>query len=71
VRAARHLAFVVGKAHGRQRWTIGPGPTGWRCSTPTGAAPSTRLWLWESVVSLAGRHEAGYLDHCRHYALAA
>jgi uncharacterized protein (DUF2252 family) len=28
-------------------------------------------WLWESVVSLAGRHEAGYLDHCRHYALAA
>jgi uncharacterized protein (DUF2252 family) len=31
-------------------------------------APS---WLWESVVSLAGSHEAGYLEHCRRYALAA
>lgn len=28
-------------------------------------------WLWESVVSLAGSHETGYLDHCRRYALAA
>jgi uncharacterized protein (DUF2252 family) len=28
-------------------------------------------WLWDSVVSLAGSHEAGYLEHCRRYALAA
>jgi len=34
-------------------------------------ALDTPTWLWESVVSLAGRHEAGYLDHCRRYALAA
>jgi len=30
-------------------------------------APS---WLWDSVVTLAGRHEMGYLEHCRRYALA-
>ena len=28
-------------------------------------------WLWESVVSLAGSHEVGYLEHCRRYAMAA
>ena len=28
-------------------------------------APS---WLWSSVVELAGRHEVGYLRHCRRYA---
>lgn len=32
-----------------------------------GEAPS---WLWESVVELAARHEVGYLEHCRRYALA-
>lgn len=26
-------------------------------------------WLRKSVVSLAGSHEAGYLDHWRHYAM--
>jgi uncharacterized protein (DUF2252 family) len=31
------------------------------------AAPS---WLWKSVVDLSGTHEAGYLEHCRAYALA-
>jgi uncharacterized protein (DUF2252 family) len=30
-------------------------------------APS---WLWTSVVELIALHEAAYLDHCRHYALA-
>jgi len=29
-------------------------------------APS---WLWTSVVQLVGRHEQGYLNHCRRYAL--
>jgi hypothetical protein len=29
----------------------------------------TPSWLWESMVSLAGSHEAGDLDHCRRYAL--
>jgi uncharacterized protein (DUF2252 family) len=27
-------------------------------------------WLWQSIVSLAGSHEAGYLEHCRRYAMA-
>jgi uncharacterized protein (DUF2252 family) len=27
-------------------------------------------WLWSSVVELASAHEAGYLEHCREYALA-
>jgi uncharacterized protein (DUF2252 family) len=27
-------------------------------------------WLWRSVVQLAARHEAGYLEHCRRYALS-
>ncbi|MFS0851483.1 DUF2252 family protein [Novosphingobium panipatense] len=68
---ARYLAFVVGKAHGgqmddatRTAW-LAMLDTAQRCLSDT---PS---WLWESVVSLAGSHEAGYLDHCRRYALAA
>lgn len=71
VKAARYLAFVVGKGHARQmdRATRAE----WEAVLETDRrgmidAPS---WLWESVVSLAGSHEAGYLDHCRRYALAA
>lgn len=71
VLAARYLAYVVGKAHARQldaaarkAWHAelsaqGPGDL---------EAPS---WLWRAVVDLSARHEAGYLDHCRRYALAA
>lgn len=71
VAAAAYLAFVVGVAHARQlddaqRLT-------WR-HTLMGRregdldAPS---WLWRSVVDLAGTHEAGYLEHCRKYAVGA
>jgi uncharacterized protein (DUF2252 family) len=71
VMAARYLAFVVGKAHARQMDAASR--TEWLSVLDTDRrgqidAPS---WLWESVVSLAGSHEAGYLDHCRRYALAA
>jgi uncharacterized protein (DUF2252 family) len=31
-------------------------------------APS---WLWSSVVDLMASHEAGYLEHCRKFALGA
>ncbi|MEK9212124.1 DUF2252 family protein [Sphingomonas sp. 2378] len=71
VKAARHLAFVVGKAHARQM------DDRTRCDwletleADRRGALDTPSWLWESVVSLAGSHEAGYLDHCRRYALAA
>jgi uncharacterized protein (DUF2252 family) len=70
VTAAHYLAFVVGKAHARQlgaderrAWRAELGRSRTQIDAPS--------WLWDSVVELAGRHEAGYLDHCRRYALAA
>ena len=68
VRAAHYLAYVVGKAHGRQMEA--GARSAWRAEvTKKGAtdegAPS---WLWSSVVELAGRHEVGYLQHCLRYA---
>ncbi|NIJ08210.1 uncharacterized protein (DUF2252 family) [Sphingomonas vulcanisoli] len=70
-KAAHYLAFVVGKAHARQMdegvrqdWSaVLEADRRGQIDAPT--------WLWESVVSLAGAHESGYLDHCRRYALAA
>jgi uncharacterized protein (DUF2252 family) len=70
MKAARFLAMVVGKAHARQM-----GKTerrAWlselrRSRTKSLDAPS---WLWKSIVELVSSHEAGYLEHCRRYALA-
>jgi uncharacterized protein (DUF2252 family) len=65
--AARFLAAVVGKAHGRQmepamrdKWSEMI-----RHKSKNLAAPS---WLWSSVVELIAAHEIAYLDHCRTYA---
>ena len=72
IEAARYLAYVVGIAHARQmdmetrkRWHAEL-----RQRRPDAKidAPS---WLWDSVVSLAAAHEAGYLEFCRTYALDA
>jgi uncharacterized protein (DUF2252 family) len=69
-KAARYLAHVVGNAHARQ---MDDGVrSDWLHVLRKGRfsgldAPS---WLWRSVVELAARHEAGYLEHCRVYALA-
>ena len=67
--AARFLAMVVGKAHGRQmdvetrkRWLAELS----RNRSKSLDAPS---WLWTSVVELVSSHEAAYLDHCRLYAM--
>lgn len=71
VKAARYLAYVVGVAHARQ---MGPDERrSWRGALASRLrteieAPS---WLWDSVVDLTATHEAGYLEHCRLYALAA
>jgi uncharacterized protein (DUF2252 family) len=70
VRAARYLAFVVGRAHARQMDNSVRAE--WRRvlldhRSTSIEAPS---WLWDAVVDLAGSHERGYLDHCRRYALA-
>lgn len=67
--AARYLAYVVGRAHGRQmdeatrhEWA---GELGrWRLG-----ALDAPHWLWSTVVRLLARHEEGYLEHCRRYAL--
>jgi uncharacterized protein (DUF2252 family) len=66
--AARFLAMVVGKAHGRQmdietrkKWHAELD----RNRSKSLDAPS---WLWMSVVELISSHEAAYLEHCRTYA---
>lgn len=67
-KTASFLAGVIGKAHARQMDQATR--KGWsseleRQRSKTLDAPS---WLWSSVVSLIGRHEIAYLEHCRKYA---
>lgn len=71
VGAARYLAYVVGRAHARQ--LDEDARSAWRAELKRGHAGDLDApgWLWESVVALAARHEAGYLEHCRRYALQA
>ncbi|WP_420139463.1 DUF2252 family protein [Sphingomonas sp.] len=71
VKAARYLASVVGKAHGRQ--IDGAARAEWRRQLldHRGADIEAPSWLWQSVVDLSGTHESGYLEHCRRYALRA
>ena len=69
VEAARYLAYVVGRAHARQM--DGDTRSQWRNELKQQHAGDLDApgWLWSSVVALAARHEAGYLEHCRTYAL--
>ncbi len=66
--AARYLAFVVGRAHGRQM--SHDVRLAWHHDLqdrPSDLdAPS---WLWRAVVGLIVKHEEAYLEHCRRYAL--
>jgi uncharacterized protein (DUF2252 family) len=69
--AARFLATVVGKAHGRQmnvttrkKWLA-------ELARPRSKTLDAPSWLWTSVVELVARHEAAYLEHCRTYAMQA
>ena len=71
MKAARFLAMVVGKAHARQMDAVQR--RAWlselrRAKSKSLDAPS---WLWKSIVELVSSHEAGYLEHCRRYALAS
>ena len=66
---ARALADVVGQAHARQMdrgqrldWSRKLAPR-------RGDALDAPSWLWASIVELVASHEAGYLEHCRRYAL--
>ena len=70
VKAARYLAHIVGKAHARQMDSVAR--TEWRKTLleHRGTNIEAPSWLWESVVDLSASHEAGYLEHCRRYALS-
>jgi uncharacterized protein (DUF2252 family) len=69
IRMARYLAYVVGTGHARQ---MDDGTRkSWRheLKFSRGKTRTTPGWLWGSVVQLVANHEAGYLEHCRKYAL--
>ena len=65
VSAARYLAAVVGKAHGRQMST--DDRTQWAADVVGRypADPTEASWLWTTVVAMLTRHEGAYLEHCR------
>lgn len=69
IRMSSYLAYVVGCAHARQ---MDDGTRkSWRNELKLTRSKSlaSPAWLWKSVVQLMASHEAGYLDHCRKYAL--
>ena len=70
VKAARYLAYVVGKAHARQMDS--EKRTAWRkrLLDHRNADIEAPSWLWDGIVDLSGSHESGYLQHCRRYALS-
>ncbi len=67
--AAHFLAMAVGNAHARQMDEASR--TRWRKELKTNRTKSLDApsWLWTSIVELMVRHEAGYLEHCRRYAM--
>ena len=69
IRIASYLAYVVGCAHARQM--DNETRKSWRGELKLNRSKShaTPAWLWKSVVQLMAGHEAGYLEHCRKYAL--
>ncbi len=68
---ARYLAYVVGVGACAPDGRAATGALG-RCHRPPARARyiDAPTWLWDSVVDLTASHEAGYLEHCRRYALA-
>nr|WP_280109810.1 DUF2252 family protein [Methyloferula stellata] len=71
VEAARYLAYVVGRAHARQMDKAVRAEWSNELERRHPADLNAPNWLWSSVVSLAAKHEEGYLEHCRRYALEA
>jgi len=69
-RAARYLAYIVGVAHARQMRAADRGRWAKAIGQRQSADIEAPTWLWDSIVDLAASHEAGYLEHCRLYALA-
>lgn len=71
VEAARYLAHVVGRAHARQMSKTVRAEWSYELERRHPADLNAPNWLWSNVVSLAAKHEEGYLEHCRRYALNA
>ena len=70
IKASHYHAIVVGKAHARQMDRAARREWAAVLEADRRGMIDAPTWLWESIVSLAGSHEAGYLDHCRRYAMA-
>ncbi len=68
VAAARYLAGVVGKAHGRQMDAKTRSSWLGKLRKQHSKGLDAPSWLWSSVVALIADHEAAYLEHCRRYA---
>lgn len=71
IKASHYLAFIVGRAHARQMDEAERREWADVLEADRRGMIDTPTWLWESIVSLAARHEAGYLDHCRRYAMGS
>jgi len=69
-RAARYLAYVVGVAHARQMDTATRVEWAGAIARRQSSDIDAPTWLWDSIVDLTASHEAGYLEHCRRYALS-
>jgi uncharacterized protein (DUF2252 family) len=71
VAAARYLAAVVGKAHGRQMSRKTAQAWGRELHRSHAKDMEAPGWLWNSVVALIAEHEVAYLEHSRRFALPA
>jgi uncharacterized protein (DUF2252 family) len=66
--AARFLAAVLGKAHGRQMDAATRRSWSKELSRNRSKSLDAPSWLWQSMLELVAEHEVAYLEHCRRYA---
>ncbi len=71
IAAASYLAFIIGAAHARQLSDEARRAWAAQLTKPSAGNLDAPSWLWKSIVEMAAAHEAGYLEHCRRFALAA
>ncbi len=69
--AARYLAGVVGRAHGRQMEAADRRSWSEELRSRHSRNLVAPSWLWSAVVALLTRHEGAYLEHCRLYGQVA
>ncbi len=70
IAAASYLAFIIGAAHARQLSDEARRAWAAQLTKPSAGNLDAPSWLWKSIVEMAAAHEAGYLEHCRRFALA-